>query len=92
MEVVGVTCGGLGIHAYMAADIAATAVAEHDPLAKQPLLEQKEEEDISIDDLGRSIENAERTLNKKLIIGESSSNKDDEEDSAGGKFEGPRLL
>ena len=79
------------MHACKYAAITATTVTEHDPLAKQPLWEKKEEDDIIIDDLGRSIENAERTLNKKLILGKSSSDKDDTEESSGGKFEGPRL-
>ena len=51
---------------------------------QEPYKENKE--DTIIDDLGRSIENAERTLNKNLILGESSSDGDDEEDIAGGRF------
>ena len=51
----------------------------------------KKEEEIIINDLGRLIENAERTLHKKLIIGEYSSDEDDKEDRIGWKFESPRL-
>ena len=58
----------------MAAAIAATTVALHNPVAKKPLREQTEEEDVIFNNLGRSIENAERTLHKKLVLGEFSSN------------------
>ena len=86
-----ITCGG-GMHACTAAAIAATAVTKHDPLVQQPLREQKEEEDIIIDDLGRLIENAEQTLKKKLILSEYSSKEDDEEDSAGGDLRAPSFV